>query len=38
MTTLEIIKGHVIYNLAYTHKFQLKTTSIPIDSEKLKNS
>ena len=21
-----IIKGHVIYNLAYTYKFQLKTT------------
>ena len=24
----EFIKGHVIYNLAYTYKFQLKTTQI----------
>jgi hypothetical protein len=26
MTALEFITGHVIYNLAYTYKFQLKTT------------
>ena len=26
MRVLEIITGHVIYNLAYTYKFQLKTT------------
>ena len=26
MRALEIITGHVIYNLAYTYKFQLKTT------------
>ena len=25
MRALEIITGHVIYNLAYTYKFQLKT-------------
>ena len=26
MRALEIITGHVFYNLAYTYKFQLKTT------------
>ena len=26
MRVLEFITGHVIYNLAYTYKFQLKTT------------
>ena len=26
MRPLEFITGHVIYNLAYTYKFQLKTT------------
>ena len=26
MRALEIITGHVIYNPAYTYKFQLKTT------------
>ena len=26
MRGLKIITGHVIYNLAYTYKFQLKTT------------
>ena len=26
MGALEIITGHVIYNPAYTYKFQLKTT------------
>ena len=25
----QIITGHVIYNLAYTYKFQLKTTILP---------
>ena len=25
MRTLEFITGHVIYNLSYTYKFQLKT-------------
>ena len=28
MTALEFITGHVIYNLAYTYKFQLKTTIV----------
>ena len=28
MRALEIITGHVIYNLAYTYKFQLKTTNV----------
>ena len=26
MRAVEFIKGHVIYNLAYTYKFQLKAT------------
>ena len=26
MTALEFLTGHVIYNPAYTYKFQLKTT------------
>ena len=26
MRVLEFITGHVIYNLAYTYKFKLKTT------------
>ena len=29
MRALEFITGHVIYNLAYTYKFQLKTTLKP---------
>ena len=28
MRALEIIKGNVIYNPAYTYKFQLKTTLV----------
>ena len=28
----QIITGHVIYNLAYTYKFQLKTTMLPVNS------
>ena len=28
MRALEIIAGHVIYNPAYTYKFQLKTTNL----------
>ena len=28
MRALEFITGHVIYNPAYTYKFQLKTTKI----------
>ena len=28
MRALEIITGRVIYNLAYTYKFQLKTTKV----------
>ena len=35
MRALEFVTGHVIYNLAYTYKFQLKTTLILI--VKLKN-
>ena len=30
MRALEFITGHVIYNPAYTYKFQLKTTFIII--------
>ena len=28
MRALEFITGHVIYNPAYTYKFQLKTTQV----------
>ena len=28
MRALKFITGHVIYNLAYTYKFQLKTTKV----------
>ena len=28
MKALEFKTGHVIYNLAYTYKFQLKTTNV----------
>ena len=28
MRALESITGHVIYNTAYTYKFQLKTTQV----------
>ena len=28
MRALEIITGHVIYNAAYSYKFQLKTTEV----------
>ena len=35
----EFIKGHVIYNPAYTYKFQLKTTLVePCMAMVLKNS
>ena len=30
MRALEIITGHVIYNLTYTYKFQLKTTFVKL--------
>ena len=30
MRALEIITGHVIYNPAYTYKFQLKTTLVAL--------
>ena len=30
MRTLVIVTGHVIYNPAYTYKFQLKTTDIKL--------
>ena len=30
MRALKIITGHVIYNPAYTYKFQLKTTKVGI--------
>ena len=30
MRALEIIPGHVIYNPAYTYKFQLKTTHVTL--------
>ena len=28
--SIEFITGHVIYNLAYTYKFQLKTTNMSV--------
>ena len=31
MIALEFIIGHLIYNLAYTYKFQLKTTPNCLD-------
>ena len=31
MRALEFITGHVIYNPAYTYKFQLKTTYIGLE-------
>ena len=34
MRALEIITGHVIYNLAYTYKFQLKTTLATLQSHR----
>ena len=30
MRALKFITGHVIYNPAYTYKFQLKTTKVPV--------
>ena len=30
MRALEFITGHVIYNPAYTYKFQLKTTNVGV--------
>ena len=33
MRALEFITGHVIYNPAYTYKFQLKTTIIVCQSD-----
>ena len=39
MRALESITGHVIYNLAYTYKFQLKTTQesyVPISTTNMK--
>ena len=35
MRALEIITGHVIYNPAYTYKFQLKTTLDGCDTCKI---
>ena len=35
MRALEFIKGHVIYNLAYTNKFQLKNTYLIIENNYL---
>ena len=38
MRALEIITGHVIYNPAYTYKFQLKTTKVaPFGIRRLMN-
>ena len=31
MRALKFITGHVIYNPAYTYKFQLKTTLMPME-------
>ena len=31
MRALKIITGHVIYNPAYTYKFQLKTTLLALE-------
>ena len=33
MRTLEFITGHVIYYQAYTYKFQLKTTIVPVEED-----
>ena len=33
MRALEFITGHVIYNPAYTYKFQLKTTMYGFQSD-----
>ena len=33
ISALEFITGHVIYNLAYTYKFQLKTTLLLFHTE-----
>ena len=38
MKVLEFITGHVIYNLAYTYKFQLKTTKMVIQNIEMKIS
>ena len=38
MRALEFITGHVIYNPAYTYKFQLKTTFIRILNSKFRIS
>ena len=35
MRVLEFVTGHVIYNSAYTYKFQLKTTQMSIPFNKL---
>ena len=35
MRAIEIIAGHVIYNPAYTYKFQLKTTNHSVENNKL---
>ena len=32
MRAIEIITGHVIYNPAYTYKFQLKTTLLVLSN------
>ena len=34
MRALEFIAGHVIYNPAYTYKFQLKTTMVYMNKKK----
>ena len=33
MRALEFIMGHVIYNPAYTYKFQLKTTHVDLPKQ-----
>ena len=38
MRALEIITGHVIYNPAYTYKFQLKTTIVVVQVQLPANS
>ena len=35
MRALDFIKGHVIYNPAYTFKFQLKNTYLTIENNYL---
>ena len=37
MRGLQFITGHVIYNLAYTYKFELKTTKVEVTDDLLLN-